>query len=68
MTVYLVGWLSEYEGSDICGVYSSRELAESSWEWRNRYDGSLLEIIEFELDADPKADEPDIDRRPYCGP
>jgi len=68
MTVYVVGYTSAYEGGDIIAVYSSRELAEASWQIRNQEEWGEYEIFEFELDLDPKANEPDIDRRPRFGP
>lgn len=68
MTVYVVGYTTAYDGGDIQAVYSTRELAEASWEMRNQGKYGSYEITEFELDLDPKADEPDIDRRPVFGP
>lgn len=68
MTVYVVGYTSAYEGGDTQAVYSTRELAEASWEMRNQEGDGLYQITEFELDLDPNAEEPDIDRRPMFGP
>jgi hypothetical protein len=68
MTVYVVGYTSAYEGGDIQAVYSTRELAEASWEMRNQESWDSYEIFELELDADPNADKEDVDRRPRFGP
>jgi len=67
MTIYAVEY-SDGEGSTVEGLYSTRELAEASWEIRNQPSYGSYEIFEFELDLDPKADEPDIDRSPRFGP
>lgn len=68
MKVYVVGYTTAYDGGDIAGVYSSRELAEASWEIRNQGPHGDYEVLEFDLDFDPRAEEADIDRRPRFGP
>lgn len=66
MKVYVVAWTETYEGGEVYGVYSTREMAEASWRVRN--ESGWSDILEFELDCDPDADKPDIDRRPRYGP
>lgn len=56
MTVYLVVSLPAYETGTVYGTYSTRALAENSWHMKyEKYN----EVIEFELDLDPSAEEGD---------
>lgn len=67
MILYAVVW-EEIESGGLTAIYSTRELAENDWEMRNQDGCGYHRIEEFELDFDPKANEPDIDRRPVYGP
>jgi hypothetical protein len=47
MTVYLLLWTVDYEGSTPLGVYASQEAAESAWlEWRE----GLVTVSDDECD------------------
>lgn len=54
MFVYVLSIYWNYEGSDVIGVYTSREAAEVAWE-KYHFDGGVIadshNIMAIELDA-----------------
>lgn len=54
MQIYVLSVYWDYEGSDVIGVYTSREAAEAAWE-QYQFDGGVIAdghtIMAVELDA-----------------
>lgn len=51
MKVYVIDDARPYEGSDIAGIYSTRERAEKALSEKSAVHSEHAKIIEYELDS-----------------